>query len=522
MTSEFAVFAKNSDEALRTREPPEYPRLIVRPTQNQGQEAPRPLFRELPPATPFPVDALGKTLTPAAMAIQSITQCPTAIAAQSVLAAASLAVQSHSDVVIPATGRAKPTSLFLVTVAGTGERKSAADFEALLPVARRERELRETYEFELPIYKNAKAAWDAARKKAEQSGKGNYQAIKDALDAMPTEPQAPLNPVLTCGEPTIEGLQKLFANGQPALGLFSDEGGSFLNGHGLSDENRLRTIAGLSQIWDGTPIKRVRAGDGASVFPGRRLSMHLMAQPDVAARLLCDPVMKDQGFLSRILVAAPDSTAGTRFQRKANPADQQTIEQYAGKLFSILSQMPQLSQGTRNELEPRKLVFDAEAVAAWSIYADDVERRLVPGQPFEQIRGLANKLPEHAARLAAVLTLVDDTDALAINLDMLERGILLAEFYASEAMRMFDAGHGSPDLRQAETLRIWLQDKWQEPFVSVRAIVRLGPNSIRSTNTAKAAIAILLDHGWLTLEGRGTVEGQPVREAYRVVYEGSV
>jgi hypothetical protein len=32
-------------------------------------ETPRPLMRELPPADPFPVDALGKVLAPAARAI---------------------------------------------------------------------------------------------------------------------------------------------------------------------------------------------------------------------------------------------------------------------------------------------------------------------------------------------------------------------------------------------------------------------------------------------------------------------
>jgi hypothetical protein len=75
------------------------------------------------------------------------------------------------------------------------------------------------------------------------------------LRAVGDEPQAPLIPILTCGEPTLEGLHKLYAGGHPALGLFSDEGGSFIGGHSMAEENRLRTVAGLSSLWDAAPIR---------------------------------------------------------------------------------------------------------------------------------------------------------------------------------------------------------------------------------------------------------------------------
>lgn len=53
-------------------------------------EAPRPLRREPPPGDPFPLDALGDVLGAAARAIVDKIGCPDAIAATSVLAAASL------------------------------------------------------------------------------------------------------------------------------------------------------------------------------------------------------------------------------------------------------------------------------------------------------------------------------------------------------------------------------------------------------------------------------------------------
>src|SRR5947207_9941681 len=68
------------------------PEPVVKP------EPPRPLMRELPPADPFPVDVLGVVLGAAARAIHDRVQAPLAIGAQSVLGAATLAVQAHADV----------------------------------------------------------------------------------------------------------------------------------------------------------------------------------------------------------------------------------------------------------------------------------------------------------------------------------------------------------------------------------------------------------------------------------------
>ncbi|MEM1076479.1 MAG: DUF3987 domain-containing protein, partial [Pseudomonadota bacterium] len=68
--------------------------------------------------------ALGP-LKSAVLAIQQATQAPVAIAAQSALSVASLAVQAHADV--ETLAGLCPTSLFCLTVAQSGERKSACD-----------------------------------------------------------------------------------------------------------------------------------------------------------------------------------------------------------------------------------------------------------------------------------------------------------------------------------------------------------------------------------------------------------
>ena len=105
------------------------------------------------------------------------------------------------------------------------------------------------------------------------------------LEALGSPPTPPLDPVLLVEEPTYEGLVKLLQLGQPSLGLFSDEGGRLLGGHGMSQENQLKTGVGLCELWDGKRISRVRSGDGAHLIYGKRVSMHIMIQPVLTARL---------------------------------------------------------------------------------------------------------------------------------------------------------------------------------------------------------------------------------------------
>ena len=84
----------------------------------------------------------------------------------------------------------------------------------------------------------------------------------------------------------------------------------------MNEDNKLKTAASLSAVWDGSPIKRIRAGDGVSVLPGRRLALHLQIQTDAAAAFFSSPMLRDQGILSRILVARPNSLAGTRLYKE--------------------------------------------------------------------------------------------------------------------------------------------------------------------------------------------------------------
>jgi hypothetical protein len=494
-------------------------RRLVDGAEDVKPEPPRPLFRELPPADPFPVDALGNVLGAAARAIHDRVQAPLAVCGQSALAAAALAGQGHADVLLPiGPGQPRPLSLYLVSVAESGERKSACDAEAMWPIRRREAALRQQYDGDSLAYGNDRAAYDRARQAAEKAGKGDRAAIRAKLDALGPAPLPPLLPMLTCPEPTYEGMCRLLAAGQPSIGIFAAEGGQFVGGHGMSDEARLRTAAGLSAVWDGEPIRRVRVGDGISNLPGRRVSMHLMAQPAVADIWLRDRLLVDQGLLSRTLLSAPDSAMGGRLSHPEATETAPAMARYGDQLRSILERQPPLAGDRPNELAPRPLPLSPTASQMWTRFADRIETMLGADGELRPISGIAAKLPEHAARIAGVLTLVHDIDAGEIAAAEMAAGIELAQHYAGEALRLDGGSRVSAELRLARRALDWLLRQWDEAAISLPDLYQRGPGAIRDPAAARKIVRTLEDDHWLVRIPEGAVvAGVRRREAWRIV-----
>lgn len=475
-------------------------------------ELPIPLSPDLGDAAPYPLDALGEILAKAARAIMDKVQVPDALAAQSVLSAASLAVQPFVDVKLP-TSEIRPTCLFMTTVAGTGDRKSSADGFALAGVREAEADLWRQYRDQRAQYDIDEAAFKEATTRAKKS-----KNAADDLRALGAAPKAPPMPIILATEGTIEGLQKLFVEARPSMGLFSDEGGVWLGGYGMNDDNRLKTAAALSEFWDGKPIKRVRAGEGLTLLVGRRLSFHMMIQPEIAAKLLGNGELRGQGLLSRLLVAAPKSLAGTRFHRALQPETEDNLFQFNRRIYGIMSRPLPMDPETF-ELQTRAVEMTDDAADMWWSFADYIEAKIGPGQEWDAIRGVCGKLPEQAARIACVLAVFqrgrDDVEKLTA--EDLAAGVKLAEFYAIEALRLLDAEGMDPTTKAANDLRLWLVEKWGEPLIGLRHICQRGPRNIRSADKVRELMRILEGARYVTRLERGAmIGGERASEAWRI------
>lgn len=473
---------------------------------------PVPLMRETPPGAPYPMEALGP-LRPAVEAIHDLTQAPLGICAQSVLGVASLAAQGLVDA--ETLHGPAPCSLFLLTIAQSGERKSACDRLAMRPVTDFEREIADARKAEVARHRDRKELWELERARILK-GKGPEIERAADLAALGAEPEPPLHASIISAEPTFEGITKNMRTLRASLGIFSDEGGSFIGGHGMTSENRMRTISGLSGLWDGKPVTRWRSGDGVSEYRGRRLSVNLMTQPIVAQELLGDQLAQGQGFLARFLLAQPASAIGTRTRLSTDPRSPRTLDAYAETIGALLRRPLPLRADTRNELDVPLLPLSPAAREVLQHFALRIETAQVEGGELASIRPFASKAAEHAARLAAVLSVFDGSSE--VPGDTMANAVRLMDYYVGEALRLTDTATVSKDTLDAVRVLRWLHKKWTESAISAADAAQFGP--FKETEKSRHVLQTLERHGWLVpSEEPMVIRGKRRREVWHIVRE---
>lgn len=99
----------------------------------------------------------------------------------------------------------QPLSLFALTVAESGDRKSAADRLALQAHQQHQRELLEQYKVDAKEYRDQRDAYQKARANILDKAKGDPESVANDLGKL-LEPEAPPLPFILSEEPTLEGL----------------------------------------------------------------------------------------------------------------------------------------------------------------------------------------------------------------------------------------------------------------------------------------------------------------------------
>jgi hypothetical protein len=471
------------------------------PAAAAGPDEKRPLHRALDEAAPYPMSALG-ALRPAAEAILAKTQAPAAICAQAVLAAATVAVMPHRNVILP-TGHASPISCFFATVAASGERKTSADSLAKAPLAAIERRWFAAHRDAKKAWLTDHNAWKAATEQAKRGSKGDRGAIRAALERIGPEPEEPVSPMLLPSEPTPEALVELLKT-RPFVGVFTTEGAQWIGGAAFTKDNESKSGGALNALWDGDQVNRLRVTTGAAFLFNRRAAINIMMQPAIAADFFGNAKLDSIGFLARFLSVAPASNIGTRLFKDAPPDADWALSEYADQIETLFARPIQTQDCDPASLDPAPLPMSAEARKAWIDFHDMTERAQGEGGRFQTITPFASKMPEHAARLSGVLTVFADPDAREISGATMAAGIILAEYYAGETLRMTGASAIMPELAEAARLLAWWQAR-PDPRVHLANIYQVGPRSLRSAADAKRAVAILEEHGWLRRLPGGTV-----------------
>jgi hypothetical protein len=278
----------------------------------------------------------------------------------------------------------------------------------------------------------------------------------------------------------------------------------------------MKSAAGLSKLWDRGEFDRVRGGDGAMMYFGRRLALHLMVQPVIAETILSDPMLCGQGFLARCLLAWPVSRIGARQYNDTDLAGDAALAVYRQVMTALLTQPAELRPGTRQELEPRALTLSPPAKKRWIILHDTIEAAMRDGGEYETIRPWASKAPAQILRVAGVLTLVADSRAGVIGEETIDQAAALALYALDEAVRLIGYAQVPVEIQHAQALLEWCQ-RSRIKMLHSRQALQLGPNAMRSKPTFDAAIKELERAGWaIPVEGGAEIDGKRRRRVWEI------
>lgn len=443
---------------------------------------PQPLTAKIEPEA-YPLDALPDSIRAAVGEVAAFVKAPLPMVAASALATLSLAIQSHADV-----KRAEklygPVGLFLLTIADSGERKSTCDGFFSKPIRDHEVEQAEAAKPILQEYRAASAAWEAKqggiKEKIRHLAKESKPTVsmEAALrDLEHDKPEAPRIPRLLYADATPEALAFGLAKQWPSGGVVSSEAGIVFGSHGMGKDSVMRNLGLLNQLWDGTSLTIDRRSTESFTVRGVRLTVALQVQEPTLREFFTKTgaLARGTGFLARFLVAWPESTQGTRFFTEP-PENWPSLALFHKRIAEILDQPAPIDD--TGALTPPMFPLSPEAKPAWVAFHDAIERDLPSGCELYDVRDVASKSADNAARLAALFHVFEHGIGGAIGLDAFERASRIAAWHLHEARRFFGELALPAELADAARLDRWLIEyckRERTHLVPTREAQRLGP-----------------------------------------------
>ncbi|MEA1605721.1 YfjI family protein [Pseudomonas spirodelae] len=307
------------------------------------------------------------------------------------------ACQKHVDVEMP-PGHTSPTSLMLLTIADSGERKTTTQnnfFEAinhLNDAAHRANEdalLEHRVEYQLWSTRKRHLERMYSRYAAQEDETATQASLKEIAEHVRAEPQPVRSAKFLYEDTTPQALVQMLYENAPNGCLLTSEASSIFSGKALGELDKLNTL------WDGNSVIVDRISREGFVLQKARLTLSLMAQPSVISRFMGKrgEEARGTGFLARFLVVKPRAMAGQR-------TDQKLTELPRRKAFNT-----RIRERLESAVLPERqlLSFSEQAKDLWFQYSRYLEKQMQENGLYHYLKDHASKLLENTSRLAAIL-----------------------------------------------------------------------------------------------------------------------
>jgi len=379
---------------------------------------------------PFPqLEKFQPTLHQTILDIEQEIKSPHTLILSSLLATLSLASQSRLRVVHP-TGQTSPLSLYLFSLAVSGERKTATDAALMQEIVKAQRGFDKSQRQAEKDFEFATMQWEHRRKFldkqlskiwAKKATVGDYSSAQEDTDtelpdfgtaanseekdlALERQKHNASRPALKKGvklqieNVTPSAFLKFFDRYHPATGIIADEGAGALMSFAAAN------VGNLNNSWNGKTIHVERSSTDSFSVEDPRLTIHLMLQPEI----FNDALQKknnfwvESGLVARALFAAPVSKIGTRNNAPASielDPNRPGKEIFHERIRRLIARCYENEDGWGTS----NISFDHVAAGMWRAYLLEIEGSMGHGMRFHKITGAASKAPENVARIAALL-----------------------------------------------------------------------------------------------------------------------
>lgn len=448
------------------------------PKQDEPWGEPLPLDDKYHKENDYPLDGFGKELADVIRQIAYYAQVPLAVAGQSVLGVLSAIGQRMANA--PFLNTHIPASLFLITEFPSGQGKSQATKLA-------------NYEL---------AEW-------EKENYLNYLAVLNEWERQPPKDRAtnpkPKSYTYMVSDGTIEAVtDKFILDEQKDVYWNTDEAGQFFNGYSMKSDTAGSSISSLTKLWDGSPVSKIRSqrgktGQDRTNAYDARLTLDVMGQRVILEPAMTDPVLINQGFLPRALLACPKSFQGYRQyntpdRMNASPSQDWHLTKYYQKCRELLIDKP---------IERVNMPFkDQSAKQALADYMQDVETKQRAGEPYAQIPAFAGRMGENTARIACLLALFQGEKA--VSKEHIINASKLVDFSIAERLKYCDITDGNKG--DAELLIEWLVKRAKLHKKASFGYSEIQSNISPKTLRQKAVFELAIDY---------LLEKQHIRLAYQ-------
>lgn len=481
-----------------------------------------PLVSELPPVKPFDIGLLPQSFAPYVQDVQQRMGCAPDFLGVSIMIALATVVgrkvgihpKAYDDwLVIP--------NLWGVVIGRPSAMKTPALQAGLKPLqylqsesyklytsARTQHEIA-TIVQQAKISAAEKAIKDAANGKGNISitdAQANYEAVIASSSKPPTERRYIVN------DATVEALGEKMNENPNGLLLNRDELIGWIRGLDKEDASNDRAFYLESFNGNGSYIYD-RIGRGTVKIESTTLSVIGGIQPSKLAPYVASALGltgNDDGFIQRFQLAVyPDDSRQIGVDRNPNMAAEQLVYDIFVRLDSLQNQRVVNSRGSE---QIKGLRFSDSAQLIFDDWYKNLLTEIKASDLHPAIESHLGKYSSLVPSLALLLCLVDEIDPIAVDEQYVRQAIEWSVYLRSHMERIYHSAI-TPEMQGA--MRIYEnKDKLPNPF-KTKDVKQKGWSGLDNTDSAKASIAVLIDHGYLIANDESKKHGGRPSESYR-------